>query len=176
MRTIVAALLVLAAALVAAPPAPAMSAPAGHADRVGPAVRTARIARVSVRDQVIELTNEIRVARGCDPLSKNAALSKSAQRHTKRMANAGRGGTLSHQLPGEASLGTRVTRAGYRGWTLIGENVANGSATPAAVLRAWMHSRPHRRNILKCRYQDLGVGYAVSANGTPYWTQDFGRN
>ena len=41
------------------------------------------------------------------------------------MADRGAGGTLDHQLPGEASPGARVRRAGYN-WTSGGENVAAG--------------------------------------------------
>ncbi len=168
-----AALAALAAALLLAPVSPATSVPAGGADRADRAPSARGVA--SFRREVITLTNAERRAHGCRNLRKNPALSKAAQRHTTRMADAGRGGTLSHQLPGEASFGTRFTRAGYRGWTLIGENVAKASATPAAVLDAWMHSPPHRANILECRYRHIGVGYAISENGTPYWTQDFGR-
>src|SRR4051812_36450810 len=102
MRKALAALTVLAAALLIAPVSPATSAPSGGADRAPRAVGAA-----SFRQQVITLTNERRAAHGCPALVRNRALSRAAQRHTKRMANAGSGGTLSHQLPGEASFGTR---------------------------------------------------------------------
>jgi uncharacterized protein YkwD len=173
MRKVLAALTVIAASLLLAPVSPATSAPAGGADRADRTPSARGVA--SFRREVITLTNAKRAAHGCPALVKNRALSKAAQSHTKRMANTGRGGTLSHQLPGEASFGTRFRRAGYRGATLIGENVASGYATPAAVLDGWMHSAPHRRNILTCRYQHIGVGYATADNGTAYWTQDFGR-
>ena len=131
-----------------------------------------RLATVSVRHRVLELTNDRRVAHGCRPVRWNDKLGLAAQRHTRRMADAN---TLSHQLPGEPSPGRRIRNAGYV-WTTWGENVAMGYPTAYAVVRAWMNSAGHRANILNCRFEHLGVGYAKSANGTPYWTQDFGAN
>ena len=60
-------------------------------------------------------------------------------------------------------------------WTMVAENITAGYTTPESVLRGWMSSSGHRRNILNCRYRHIGVGYKVSDSGTPYWTQVFGR-
>jgi uncharacterized protein YkwD len=175
MRKVLAVLTVLAAALVLAPSPTASSAPPGGDQRAAHSQGDRSSMRlVSFRDRVIEITNNKRRNHGCRALRKNSALSLAAQRHTTRMANRGAGGTLSHQLPGEASFGVRIRRAGYN-WNLVGENVANVYATPSAVVEAWMRSRFHRANILKCAFRDIGVGYATSSNGTAYWTQDFGR-
>ena len=170
MRKVLAGLTILAAALVVAPAAPATSAADGGAERVS--APTHRLGNLETfRQRVVALTNNRRRNHGCNNLARNAALDTAAQTHTRKMANRNR---LDHQLPGEPSLGVRVRRAGYN-WTLVGENIAYGWATPRAVVRGWMNSRPHRRNILNCRYRHIGVGYAVSARGVPYWTQDFGR-
>lgn len=176
MRTTIAALAALTSMLLVAPAPSATSAgPAERSDRASVPSQRVPSQRVgtleTTRQQVVSLTNARRRAHGCNNLRRNAALDLAAQRHTRRMANAN---TLSHQLPGESSLGVRVRRAGYN-WTLVGENVANGYATPAAVVQGWMNSRGHRRNILNCRFKHIGVGYAVSDRGTPYWTQVFGR-
>lgn len=53
------------------------------------------------------------------------------------------------------------------------ENVAVGQETPAAVMRAWLNSPGHRRNILSPNYRYIGVGYVVDGRGRPYWTQNF---
>jgi uncharacterized protein YkwD len=168
MRKALSALTVLAAVVLLSP-APPTTAADRDADR---ADQTARVARVTIRDQVIQLTNNRRREARCNPVRKNAALSRAAQKHSRKMAAAER---LDHQLPGEPSLGTRVTRAGYRGWTLLGENIAWNVPTAAAVVRAWMNSPSHRRNILDCRFKHIGVGYVLDDDGQPYWTQDFGR-
>jgi len=169
MRITIAALTILGSTLLVAPMPAATSAPAGGADRVG---QGERAAVVSKRDRVIQITNKKRRAHGCNNLRKNAALGRAAQKHTKRMADAGE---VSHQLEGEAYFSTRITRAGYRNWTLVGENVAGGQLTPAEVMQDWMNSAGHRANILNCRFKHIGVGYAKASDGTPYWTQDFGR-
>jgi uncharacterized protein YkwD len=170
MRKVLVALVVLPAALTVAPAPTAAWAPDGDAARV--TTRADRVGTLgTIRQRVVTLTNNRRRNHGCRNLARNDALDRAAQTHTRKMANRD---TLSHQLRGEASLGVRVRRAGYS-WTLVGENVAAGYATPEAVVRAWMNSAGHRRNILNCRYRHIGVGYAVSDRGTPYWTQDFGR-
>lgn len=171
------ALLVTTALLLVAPAgAPATSAaPAVErtADRPSdrPSYRTAaRVTLAEHRRQVVRFTNRARRAHGCGPLRPVGTLHVAAQRHTQRMARAGR---LDHQLPGEPSLGRRVSQAGYS-WSRLGENIAYGYPTARSVVRAWMRSPGHRRNILTCAFRDIGVGY-VLRNGTAWWTQDFGR-
>ena len=55
-------------------------------------------------------------------------------------------------------------RSGYmrsaRRWR-VGENLAwgaGGKSTPKAIVRAWMHSPPHRKAILTRSYRDVGLG------------------
>ena len=170
MRKVLAALSVLTATLVVAPAPTASSAGSDGAERV--TSQTQRLGTLdALRQRVVTLTNNRRRNHGCNNLSQNDALNTAAQTHTRKMANRN---TLSHELPGEPSLGTRVRRAGYD-WTMVAENIAAGYTTPEAVVRGWMNSSGHRRNILNCRYRHIGVGYAVSDRGTPYWTQVFGR-
>lgn len=121
--------------------------------------------------KVIALTNKRRAEHDCGPLKFRKSLRKAARRHSNRMAEADE---LSHQLPGEPALGRRVTNAGYRGWTMVAENIAYGYPTPKAVVRAWMSSDGHRANILNCRLKHIGVGL-VRKDGVAWWTQVFGR-
>ena len=55
----------------------------------------------------------------------------------------------------------RASVAGYRGArrTNVGENLVSWTAplTPAQVVAKWMASPPHRRNILRCEWRDVGV-------------------
>ena len=170
MRKVLAALTVLAATLAVAPASTAASPAGGGAERVTTA--TDRVGTIdALRRGVVNRTNDRRRNHGCNEVRRNGALDRAAQTHTRKMANRD---TMSHELPGEASLGVRVRRAGYD-WTMLAENIAAGYGTPAAVVRGWMRSAGHRHNILNCRYRHIGVGYAVSDRGTPYWTQVFGR-
>lgn len=159
------------AALLVAPIGPGASGATTAAAAESAAPASERAARVGPRQRVVQLTNAHRRTHGCPPLRRVGSLDLAAQRHTQRMAAANQ---LSHQLPGEPPLGRRVTLAGYRGWTLVGENVAYGYRTPRAVVSAWMRSPGHRRNILDCRFRHIGVGLA-RGHGALWWTQDFGR-
>ncbi|RHW26540.1 CAP domain-containing protein [Nocardioides immobilis] len=167
MRITIAVLAALASSLLVAPAPTAAVAPSD--DRT---VQSERAAQVSPKAKVIALVNARRENRGCNPLRRNAALGRAAQKHSRRMGNAH---TLSHDLPGEPSLGTRITRAGYRNWRRIGENIAYNYATPEAVVAGWMASRGHRRNILRCSFKHTGVGLVVDSHGHTWWTQTFGR-
>ena len=56
----------------------------------------------------------------------------------------------------------------------VGENVAYGYTTGAAVTAGWMGSSGHRQNILNPDYRLLGVGAAQDADGRWYAAQVFG--
>ncbi|MFS3127595.1 CAP domain-containing protein [Nocardioides sp. Bht2] len=156
--------------------APATSMDTGATAGNPPASTTRVAAKVSTAEatwekKILTITNKHRAKAGCKALKLNTSLRKAARKHSDLMARAK---TLSHQLPGEASLGKRITRAGYRNWRSVGENVAFGYPTPANMMAAWMASPGHRKNILTCKYRHLGVGVTVK-NGVPWATQDFGR-
>jgi len=122
----------------------------------------------NIVNRVLELTNIERSKAGLPPLRLNPQLTTAAQTHSENMA---RSKSISHQLPGELSLGDRILRAGYK-WSAIAENVAGGQKTPELAVSAWINEVPpndgHRRNILNPNYRELGVGYSNN-----YWTQDF---
>lgn len=123
----------------------------------------------SPAEQVISLTNAARVEAGCSDLKADKLLTAAAQAHTKDMAD---NGFLDHNSS-KGDPGDRIAAAGYQaqGWA---ENIAEGQTSASEVVDAWMNSEGHRANILDCKLQDIGVGYAKSSDGTPYWTQDFG--
>ena len=55
----------------------------------------------------------------------------------------------------------------------VAENIAYGYPTAHATVRAWMHSKGHRANILNPALTNLGVGAARDENGTWWVAQDF---
>ncbi|MCO8273871.1 CAP domain-containing protein [Actinoplanes sp. TRM 88003] len=119
--------------------------------------------------EVIRLVNVERKAAGCGSLAGESRLHRAAQKHSELQADKD---TMSHQLPGEASMGDRVAAEGYK-WGGVAENVAAGYRTPADVMDGWMNSPGHKANILNCGYKHIGVGLAKSSKGTQYWTQNF---
>lgn len=94
-------------------------------------------------------------------------LSKAAQDHSRDMV---RRRFFSHTNPDGLSPAERVGRTGYlrstRRW-LVGENIAwgwHGRETAASVVRGWMNSPPHREEILRPTFRDVGIG---AVRGTP---------
>ncbi|TQM10040.1 CAP domain-containing protein [Pseudonocardia kunmingensis] len=116
-------------------------------------------------DTVVALVNEEREAAGCSPVSVDDALTEAAGRHSRDQAERGE---MGHEGSDGSRVGDRATDAGYR-WSSIGENVASGTTSPERAMQLWMESSGHRKNILNCKFQDIGV-----ARVDGYWTQDFG--
>ncbi|MDG4829527.1 CAP domain-containing protein [Solwaraspora sp. WMMD1047] len=119
--------------------------------------------------QVIELVNRERTANGCGTVQSNNQLATASRLHSEDQAETE---NMSHTGSDGSSPWDRAERAGYR--RAIGENVAAGYRTPAAVMEGWMNSPGHRANILNCDAKAIGVGIAAAADGTLYWTQMFG--
>jgi len=117
--------------------------------------------------QIFALTNQDRHEQGLPALHWNDALAAAAQAHAERMAQEG---TLSHQYPGEAPLMQRASQAGAH-FEAIAENVAM-APDPEGAEQAWMHSTPHRTNILDPKMNALGIG-VVERGGSLYAVEDF---
>lgn len=129
--------------------------------------RTGSSAR-TMAAQVIRLTNAARARRGCAPLRMDARLTRSALIHSREMATSG---MFTHESPDGSSPWRRMERAGYRSGAA--ENIGRGYTSAREAVKGWLASKDHRRNILHCGYQAIGVGVADGSGG-PYWTQDFG--
>jgi uncharacterized protein YkwD len=121
--------------------------------------------------RVVDLTNQRRAEHGLPALAIDTALMRAAQAHSADQAKMDR---MSHVGSDGSHADDRIERQGYS-WTAWGENVAMGYPDAASVMDGWMNSRGHRENILSPHFTEIGVGLAYAADGTPYWTQDFGR-
>ncbi len=126
---------------------------------------------VSWSAELMALVNGERARAGLPALTSCPALTRAAQAHAADQAAYNR---LSHVGSDGASLETRLNRSGYLRAALWAENVANGYPTPATAMAGWLASPNHRPNILNPAFTHIGLGRAVAANGTVYWTQDFG--
>lgn len=121
---------------------------------------------VELRASVVALTNVARLTKGCKPLKTSTRLTKAAQGHAKDMAAKD---YFDHTSANGRTWDQRIRAAG---WTRpAGENIAYGFDTPAAVLEGWMASPGHKRNILDCKFNYIGIGYTAEGD---YWVQDFG--
>jgi len=117
--------------------------------------------------------NSERAAVGASPLSMCNTLRTAAQNHS---ADQAAHNTMTHTGSDGSALNTRADRAGYTGWTALGENVAYGYATVDSVMTGWMNSSGHRANLLSTSFSHVGLGQAAGSGGSLYWTQDFGRS
>ncbi len=112
---------------------------------------------VAVRHAVLEAVNRARIARRRQPLTANLELDLAAQRHAEDQL---RRGYYAHQSPEGDTVRDRAIAAGYRGARSYAENIAKGLFDPEEVVRRWLDSSGHRRNILSPKLTALGVGVA----------------
>lgn len=128
----------------------------------------------STGDQLLALHNQTRLAGyRCGLLRKtkaaqlrwNNTLADAAKSHARNMAKTNR---LGHRVKG--SLSKRLKRAGYH-WSAYGENIAAGFTNAEQVLKAWLKSKEHCRNLLNPMFTEMGAaeheGYWVVIFGTP---------
>ncbi len=123
----------------------------------------------SMTSQVVSLVNKERAKQGLAALRSDSKLAELAQQKAKDMAE---NQYFSHISPTYGSAFDMLKAAGYT-YKSAGENIAMGQKSAAAVMDGWMNSSGHRANILNTGYEKVGVGYAVSREGTPYWVQIF---
>ncbi|AOT69681.1 SafA/ExsA family spore coat assembly protein [Geosporobacter ferrireducens] len=119
--------------------------------------------------EVVRLVNVERGKYGLKPLTENAALSNVARTKSVDMRDKG---YFSHTSPTYGSPFDMMKKFGIT-YSYAGENIAMGQKTPEEVMKGWMNSPGHRKNILSENFTQIGVGYTVSGNGTTYWTQMF---
>lgn len=119
---------------------------------------------------VVTLVNKERSKAHCKPVRNDGQLHAAAVGHSADMAAHN---YFDHDSQDGRSFADRIREAGYD--APLSENIAKGFRTPQQVMDGWMRSKEHKANILNCNAKAIGVGLAVTKDGTAYWTQDFGR-
>ncbi len=137
------------------------------------------------RETTLCLLNEERTSRGLTALREHPELRSTAQTYARLMVSER---FFDHVSPGGSTMLDRIKRGDYlrsgRSW-IVGENLAWGSGgaqTPAKIVRAWMKSPGHRKNILNGRFRDIGIGITegapvrgvTAANGAATYVNNFG--
>jgi uncharacterized protein YkwD len=127
--------------------------------------------------------NQERTSRGMKRLRLSQRLSRAARGHAADMV---RHRYFAHDSLGGGDFVGRIRRTGYlrsAGAWIVGENLAWGAgnrSSPDANVRAWMDSPPHRANILKRRFREIGIGVVLGAPvhdmpGAATYATDFAR-
>lgn len=155
------------------PPAPEVQVPSESptpSESAQPSATGALVGNAAIENAVIALVNADRKKAKCDPVVSDGRLRDAARQHSADMASRR---FLNHRGSDGSSPEDRMRAAGYG--DPLSENLARGFTSAKDVMRAWERSRNDRRNIVDCDAKAIGVGVAVSADGTPFWTQDFGQ-
>jgi uncharacterized protein YkwD len=177
-------------------PAPAPAATSVHAPKPGPTkgsppvtkpspshARTPAPSSAAIVHALLAQINQLRAANHLPPYTLLGGLVASAHKHNLTMIG---GCGLSHQCPGEASLGSRVSAQGVR-WTACGENIGYSGPHPdsasaitgaAEALTTAMYDEVppddgHRLNLLSTRFTHIGIDVVRDSSGRVWLTQDF---
>ncbi|WP_328475400.1 CAP domain-containing protein [Actinoplanes sp. NBC_00393] len=129
----------------------------------------AKVSETVLQTEINRLINVQRTSHGCAALKVDAKLTTAARGHSAWMAQTGK---FSHAGRGGSNFAVRSKAAGYA--RPSAENIAWGYRSAEQVVSGWMKSPGHRTNILNCKSKTVGVGAVYAANGTPYYTQNFG--
>jgi uncharacterized protein YkwD len=132
----------------------------------------ARAATVPVNDgmrrhaahAVLCLVNRLRASHGLRLVRRSSQLSVAARRHSADMVQRK---YFSHVGIGGDTLGARVSSTGYvhshRDCQLSEAIAWETDASPKTLVRALMHSPPHRRILLDRHAHDIGIGLSLGA-------------
>ncbi len=124
--------------------------------------------------EVFELVNKERAKEGLSPLILDTTLCAAAQRRAVEISTQDE---IEHTRPDGSPCFTVLDEMKIQ-YNYAGENIAGGYLSPEAVVKGWMESEGHRKNILDKYYTKIGIGFCYKAN-TPYqyyWSQFFIQN
>jgi uncharacterized protein YkwD len=134
-----------------------------------------------IRDEFLAAVNQARsVHRKCgntrygpaSPVSWSGNLAMAAYLHSRDMVLKN---IVSHTGSDGSSAGQRISRQRYP-WRAYGENIAVGDPTVSSVIRGWLGSEGHCRNLMDPSFTEIGAAYAIGPfGGNPaarYWTFD----
>jgi uncharacterized protein YkwD len=104
-----------------------------------------------------------------EALSWNCTLEAAAKAHSQDMAKQD---YFSHTSPDGVGIQQRVSSRDYV-WRAVGENIAAGQASIAAVVEGWLESPGHCSNIMNETFTEMGMARADDPGSmySPYWTQ-----
>jgi len=151
-----------------------VDAPASQQQDVAAIVTACRDASPDSRKterSVLTLTNLERQKVGAPDLRWSDAMADAARYHSCRMMALN---FLDHIDPELGELAQRLRVAGLD-TSSVGENIfkAKGGDPARHAVDLWMKSPHHRQNLLDPGYRWTGVGFALAADGTYWFTHDF---
>ena len=123
----------------------------------------------SIEQQVVNLVNAERAKAGLKPLKADWELARVARFKSEDMRD---NRYFDHNSPIYGTPFQMMKSFGIN-YRSAGENIAAGQTTAESVMKAWMNSPGHKKNILSPSFTHIGVGYAKGGSYGHYWTQQF---
>jgi uncharacterized protein YkwD len=128
--------------------------------------KSASVTIGSTLQRLVDLVNAARQNAGLGQVTTSGRLMVIAGSYSRVQAAQG---NISHTGPDGAHIGERLSRGGYN-WSVCGENLAAGPASPDEVFGMWMNSPGHRGVILNPKVREIGVGWTQRSGAmSNYW-------
>ena len=120
-------------------------------------------------EEVVSLCNEERAKNGIAPLVIDDTLCKASAIRVSELDK-----SLDHIRPDGTKWASVLSQFDYH-YLTVGENVAGGYKEAKDVVKAWMDSEGHRKNILNPDFTRIGIGYTFIEDRQYgyYWEQLF---
>jgi uncharacterized protein YkwD len=120
-------------------------------------------------DEVVKAHNRLRAEAKLPRLAISTKLSAAAERHAKDMAAHEK---MNHKGSDGSSPIDRIKAEGYP-YRRAGENIAAGRFNTERLMKGWVDSPHHKKNILGS-FSQIGVACATGESGKRYWCVTFG--
>ncbi|RYF28664.1 MAG: CAP domain-containing protein [Comamonadaceae bacterium] len=127
------------------------------------AVPAEAVTTTSWQNQVFDQSNKERKAKGVKVTKRSACLDKYTKSWIKNVYEDNKLTSDDHRTSG--SLLKVLKKCGY---STIGENLAMGQTSGKEVVKDWMGSSGHRKNLLNKKFSVIGV--ASIKKGGKWWT------
>src|SRR4030042_3230928 len=119
-------------------------------------IRISRLLARRSQELIIQEVNPVRKDKGFLDLEINEKLTQAAQLKAEDMIKRN---YFSHTGPEGETPWTWLDQAGYN-YAIAGENLAMDVNDPKVLLKAWLDSPAHAKNILNSHFADIGIGIA----------------
>ncbi len=123
--------------------------------------------------RLLALINETRARSGVAQVQSVRILRDAAQWFAQDLSRSNT--RLDHVDSQGRRVHHRIYEFGYRSIQRSGENLAAGYRDPADVLKVWMSSSGHRRNVLDAQFEHVGIAYYQTPDGRTYWVAEFAQ-
>lgn len=115
--------------------------------------------------EILEEINTYRISKGLNSLSKLNIIKSQTYNHTTAMVEANK---ISHKNFSSRSSFLKANAGAKK----VGENVAVGFQTAESIVKGWVNSESHRKN-LEGNYTHFDISAEQNENGTWFYTNIF---